>query len=233
MSLLFVALDSPKRERVLEWMGLLDDMERDFGYKVNLDFIVQNGGVGAIRDLPTTRPIFADMKMWNGVRTMVETCKALQDAGASFVSVYALAGVDMLTELREALSDLSHPIIKLLGLTVLTHYDDAYCREQFGMSLELTVSHLAEIAQNAGLHGIIVPGTALGAVKEFEIAKLVPAVRPLSYVEKRKDQKQTVSAQAATRAGADLLVCGSPVTKADDPRRALAEILEEVLAVAG
>lgn len=57
---------------------------------------------------------------------------------------------------------------------------------------------------------------------------LTPAVRPSNYLEKRLDQITTYPVVDAIRNGADFLVCGSPITKSEDPKESLRKILEEM-----
>lgn len=226
MSFLFVALDYPDFQHAYQMVRQLDSLEADFGYKLNLDFVVTNPGF-KVSDLETSRPAFADMKMWNGVRTMSEVCIALQGRGFEYTNIHSLCGLKMMRELSKSLENYS---IKIFGVTILTHYDDDYCVYLFGKSLEIEVCHLLQDINLSGLFGAILPGRFLKDAKRFlERGKtLVPAVRPDSYTEKRKDQLQTITAYNATLNGADYLVCGSPITKAENPRLALETLLDGI-----
>lgn len=226
MAFLFVALDYPDFQHTYHMIRQLDSLEADFGYKLNLDFIITNKTF-KVENLETNRPIFADMKMWNGVRTMTETCLALQHQGFKFTNIHSLCGLSMMRELSRNLKETK---IKVFGVTILTHYDDKYCVDHFGKSMEIVVCHLLQDINLSGLFGAILPGAMLNNAKRFlESGKtLVPAVRPNNYIEKRKDQLQTISATDASKKGADFLVCGSPITKADNPRKALEDILKEM-----
>ena len=226
MTSLFVALDYPDFQHAYNMVRILDGIEGDFGYKLNLDFIVTNTNF-RVQDLETTRPVFADMKMWNGVRTMTETCRNLQQRGFEFTNIHSLCGLEMMSELSSSLKDSS---IRIFGITILTHYDDEYCVNCFGKSMEIEVCHLLQDINLSGLFGAILPGQFLKEAKRFLRSgkTLVPAARPSNYAEKRKDQLQTISIQEATRDGADYLVCGSPITKSENPRVSLETILTEV-----
>ena len=152
----------------------------DFGFKVNLDYVLhpEKGLRETIGNITNWgRPSFVDLKMWNGSRTMMSVLETLAEMGVNYTNVYALAD-DLL---KRAVRVVAGSNTKVLGLTVLTHYDEAYCQKHFRRSLRDTVRHFAEVALEAGCHGIILPGTTLDVVRDLKTTKLVPGVRPVWY----------------------------------------------------
>jgi orotidine-5'-phosphate decarboxylase len=226
---LFVALDDldKKEKETLETAEKLSDIEGNFGFKVNLDYLLKygfdgfNSAVNKIRCL-LGRPIFADLKMWNGTRTMRSVIEMLVANEVDYLNVYALA--DNL--LPEAIKATEGSKTKVLGLTVLTHFSDEYCRKWFKRSLKETVRLTAEVAIERGCHGIILPGTALEVVQDLKTIKAVPGVRPKWFKDTR--HKEEIEPRIAVEKGADILVCGSPLMKATDKIEALKRILEEM-----
>jgi orotidine-5'-phosphate decarboxylase len=89
-----------------------------------------------------------------------------------------------------------------------------------------TVRHFAEIATAAGCHGIILPGTALKSVADLDTIKVVPGVRPTWYKDARHEEK--IKPRVAAEKGANVLVCGSPIMKSENPVDALQRILAEI-----
>jgi len=168
------------------------------------------------------RPVFADLKMWNGTRTMASVIRNLVDAGVDYLNVYALA--DSL--LPEAIKATEGSKTKVLGLTVLTHFSEDYCQKHFRRSLPETVSHFAKVAVLAGCHGIILPGTTLEAVADLDTIKVVPGVRPAWYKDTRHEEE--VEPRVAVEKGANILVCGSPIMKSGNPVESLRRILAEM-----
>lgn len=224
---LFVALDdlSSEEKRTLEIAGQLSKVVGDFGFKANLDYLLSpdkglRATLGGIQQFG--RPLFADLKMWNGTRTMASVIGTLVALGTDFLNVYALA--DGL--LPQAVQVTKGTNTKVLGLTVLTHFNEAYCQEHFRRSLRETVRHFAEVAIKAGCHGIILPGTTLEAVRGLETIKVVPGVRPVWYKDTRHEEE--VEPRVAIENGANILVCGSPIMKSDDPVGALQRLLVEI-----
>lgn len=221
---LFVALDGlvERPDETLQAARQLSESGGEFGFKINLDYVLQVGADPAVRIIKRLgRPIFTDLKMWNGTRTMASVIEQLVALGVDYLNVYALA--DNL--LPKAVKLTAGTSTKVLGLTVLTHFNEAYCQRHFRRSLPETVRHFAEVSIDAGCHGLILPGTTLGVVSDLETIKLVPGVRPSWYQDTRHEEE--ITPKAAKEKGADILVCGSPIMKAEDPAQALLSILSE------
>lgn len=222
---LFIALDGLTEGQALKRASELSKVEGNFGFKINLDYLLhsQKGlevTVGNIQQYE--QPIFADLKMWNGTRTMTEVIKNLVALKVNYLNVYALAD-DLLPK---AIKMTEGSNTKVLALTVLSHYTEAYCQKHFRRSLGEAVRHFAEVALEAGCHGIILPGTTLEIVQDLETIKVVPGIRPKWYTDAR--HKQAIEPRTAVEKGADILVCGSPILKSPNCIEALKKVLSEM-----
>ncbi len=228
---LFVGLDYENPYEAAEFAKELAQVKDDrFGFKINLDLFINcalNGDTEPLAIIDELgKPMFADFKMWNGRRTMTSIAQTAGVTGIDYFNVYSLAGGDFLEKVVEEANKKS---TKVLGVTVLTHYDDDYCQRMRGCSMEKAVRKDAEVAYDAGCHGIILPGTMLGEVRDLEMEKLVPAVRPDWYGKTGDNyQKQEFSVREAIEGGANLLVCSSPIRKSKDRKEALVKTLEEM-----
>ncbi|MBI2051133.1 MAG: orotidine 5'-phosphate decarboxylase [Parcubacteria group bacterium] len=224
---LFVALDGIKEKtrQTLEEVELFMAVDGDFGFKINLDYVLAVGCEAAVLAVGQFgRPIFVDLKMWNGGRTMASVVAGLAQLGVAYTNGYALADKELAHAVRAA----EGTNTEVLGLTVLTHYDDAYCRRHFLRSLLDTVGHLAKVALDAGCRGVILPGTTLGAVADIAIDPWVPGVRPPWYSDDRHSEE--ITPRAAKEAGVKAVVCGSPIMKSDDKVGALRAVLTDLAA---
>lgn len=225
--ILFVALDSLIKDPVntIELaQKLAGEVEGNFGFKVNVDYILKHG-TGVLKEITAIgKPVFADIKMWNGGRTMSDYAKELVDLGIDYFNIYALAD----KESEKVVKVLEGTETKLLMVSVLTHYDEAYCHQWFNRSLKQTIHFCAEIATQYKSNGIILPGTCLSAVEEFkELEKCVPGIRPAWFKDDRHSEEVTPS--EAINGGADILVCGSPVFKTEEgPISSLRKIIKEM-----
>jgi orotidine 5'-phosphate decarboxylase subfamily 1 len=224
---LYVAIDTPDLAKAEERARMVNDVEGDFGFKINLDLIVLNGGVGTVYNFREKfgRQIFPDLKMWNGGRTMSALAVGLAEAGASLTNIYAQSGVKFMRRVVNAVRESGHNM-DIFGLGVLTHYTDADCLRLYGRNLSDSVRYFAEETAVAELNGYIQPGTCLNRTNGMIFKRLVPAVRPAWYDDpKANDQEQDVTPEEAFSGGANIIICGSPIFKSPDPQEALAKIL--------
>lgn len=229
---LWIALDDLDRKKT-ETLDVAEQLvaavDGPFGFKVNLDYLLSptmslTAALAHVKQFG--RPVFADLKMWNGTRTMASVIRNLVDAGVDYLNVYALA--DSL--LPDAIKVTEGSKTKVLAVTVLTHFDEDYCKKWFRRSLQETVILGAEVARDRGCHGIILPGTALNAVNDMTIEKVALGVRLPWYPEDSRHQ-QEVEPGVAVRKGATGLVCGGPIMKSVE-KAAISnvEALQRVLA---
>ncbi|MFH1457625.1 MAG: orotidine-5'-phosphate decarboxylase [Candidatus Omnitrophota bacterium] len=136
------------------------------------------------------------------------------------MTLYTLGGLEMLREgVRGAENRAAELRIKkpfLVGVTVLTS-EVADVEE---------VLKRARIVKEAGLDGVVCSAHEAAAVKEAcgrDFIVVTPGIRPKGY--KTDDQKRKATAQEAIDAGADYLVVGRPILEAQDPLRAVQEII--------
>ncbi len=225
--LLMVALDDGEREKVPE-KAVAVAGEGNIGYKLNLDFFIPTDEAAFDYVLGLGKPVFVDLKMWNGKRTMKAVMGYIAGKeGVKFSNAYCHGGVKFLKDVKEVTEANG---TQLLGLTVLTHYTDEDCQRMYGRDVAGSVAMLASIGQEADVDGLILPGTTLHVVRDLDKLKTVPGIRPKWY-EKQKDnaQEQIVTPYDAVRDGADITVAGSPVFKSKfTPREALEKILSEM-----
>jgi len=143
---------------------------------------------------------------------MVAIVKKFVEFGVDIINVYAHVGEDILRELSLITRNTK---TKLFVLTVLTHYDDDYCNLIYRRTMNETVRMFAEIADRAGADGIILPPTCLNTVQDLKLLKMCPGIR-IDPSDRTNNQRQTSSVQNALENGADCLVIGTQITKADD-----------------
>jgi orotidine-5'-phosphate decarboxylase len=116
---------------------------------------------------------------------------------------------------------------KILGVTVLTSLSQADLEELgVGRSIEDQVVALAEMGKAAGLDGVVCSPLEARLIREVcgrEFLVVTPGIRPEGS--EPDDQSRTLSPKVALEAGADFLVVGRPIVKADDPLEAAENIL--------
>jgi orotidine-5'-phosphate decarboxylase len=230
----YVALDYDNfKENLALAHDLVEGVKSEgYGFKLNLDGVLNFGpdSPNACKIVSSfivlNCNIFVDLKMWNGGRTMENLAKGCADLGISIINAYPHAGNKFIERIKQALSGSR---TRLFTLTVLTHYTEEDTCGLYNLSLSDAVRMFVEMGLDYGADGIIVPGTQLLAVSDLEISKLVPAIRPSWYEDKKtNDQEQTVTPTEAVGRGANFLVVGSPIRKSKNPVEALEKILQEV-----
>jgi orotidine-5'-phosphate decarboxylase len=174
--------------------------------------------------------IFLDLKFHdipNTVAGAVRSAAALPKV--ELLTLHASGGPQMMRAAREALEPKSERPA-LLGVTILTSMDAA-CIASVGLSgtpAERALA-LAQLAKESGLDGVVASAYEVAAIRKAcgpEFLIVVPGVRPASA--DLNDQSRVATPAEATRAGANYLVVGRPITAAPDPREAAAAILAEI-----
>ena len=110
----------------------------------------------------------------------------------------------------------------IIGVTRLTS-------DRNDEATEKDVLQAARLAKDAGLDGVVCSALEAGRIrKEFDKDFLIitPGIRPKGYPS--DDQARVATAKEAVEAGADFIVVGRPVIKADDPRKAAENIVKEI-----
>lgn len=232
--LIYAALDYDSQKENLAYAGnLVQGVDSDkYGFKINLDSVAHFSSSAAnpyshVKQVMSLgKPVFVDLKMWNGGRTMENVAKGCADLGVSIINMYAHAGRKFVERVKRSLEGSN---TKLFTLTVLTHYTDSDAQEIYGCSLSEAVQRLAKIGIEGGADGLILPGNQLEYFRSSPLEKLCPAIRPLWFEDtKANDQEQTITPYEAVSGGADIIVVGSPIRRSKSPSEALIKIIEEI-----
>lgn len=175
--------------------------------------------------------VFLDLKYHdipNTVAGAVETAAAM---GVDMLNLHASGGFEMMRAAAEAASrSSSRP--KLLAVTALTSLDAVGLEKIYGplsLSLEGLVVRLASLAHQAGLDGVVASPREISFIRERlggDFIILTPGIRPSGSPP--DDQSRTATPSEAVSRGADFLVVGRPITRAQDPLQAARKILSEI-----
>jgi len=207
------------------------------GFKIGLQLFGRHGAE-AVRMIAPHGDIFLDLKFHDIPNTVAGAASAISALGVRWFTVHASGGVRMMQCAVEAAAEtaaaarLETPGV--LAVTVLTSHDDAEL-EAIGMAgpSDQAVLRLAELARQAGVAGAVCSPREVAAVRErFPGATLmVPGIRPAASAVRNDDQSRVATPSTALRDGANLLVVGRPITRADDPRAAAQAIANELARV--
>lgn len=216
---LYVAIDTPDLQKA---EALARQVRNHVGgLKLGLEFFCANGHHGVHQMAKIGLPIFLDLKLHDIPNTVAKAVQALHPLEPAILTVHAAGGRAMLEDAKAAAG--SHT--KVVAVTVLTSLDDADLLDigVGGRAMD-QVSRLADLAQSAGLDGIVCSGEEVGVARAAwpQGFFVVPGVRPAGGA--MADQKRAVTPREALDRGASILVVGRPISLAADPDLAAREI---------
>tara|TARA_B100000768_G_C11198308_1_gene340546 strand:+ start:35 stop:709 length:675 start_codon:yes stop_codon:yes gene_type:complete len=219
---IFVACDVSGQKEILE---LLSKIHKEIsGIKIGLQYITQHSPE-EIKELSKfNKPIFYDGKFFDIKNTLVESVKSLKNLNISYATVHLLNGLTALKAANEAANDIN---IKLLGVSVLTSFDNKELEHLgFKDQVEKQVLRLIKIADEANLYGVICSPLEIKIIKKVapSLKCFTPGIR---QDEDKNDQKRTLNAKQALEAGSDCLIIGRPITNGD-PKKNIQKILSSI-----
>jgi len=221
---LIVALDLPETDDARKLVADLDDSVGF--YKIGLELFM-TGDAFALADelVEQGKEVFVDLKLFDVPNTVAGAVSRLQRRNVTFATVHG--NQNMLAAACEQKGSL-----KVLGVTVLTSLDEDDLRDLgFQCSPRELVLSRAKRAIEVGCDGVVSSGLeapALRADLGQNFMVVCPGIRPVANVD---DQKRTVDVGQAFRNGADYIVVGRPIVKAESPRRAAEDVQQKIAAV--
>jgi len=223
---IIIALDV---ESAAEARALVEQIgdQADF-YKVGLELFTV-AGMDFVRELiGLGKNVFLDLKLYDIGETVKRTVAQVARTGVRFLTVHSPSAV-----MRAAVEGRGSSTLKLLAVTVLTSFDQ---RDVDDMGYSRTLSDLVEWrvrkAMEAGVDGLVgspLEARAIRAAAGPSAILVTPGVR--SAGASKGDQKRVATPAEAIRDGADYLVIGRQVTRAQDPAAAVRLILDELQTV--
>ncbi|NCP18780.1 MAG: orotidine-5'-phosphate decarboxylase [Erythrobacter sp.] len=219
----YLALDLPRLDAA---RALAEKVKGHVGgIKLGLEFFCAHGHHGVHEIATVGLPIFLDLKFHDIPNTVAGAMQAIHVLEPAIVTVHASGGRAMMEDAKAAAGEHT----KVVAVTMLTSLDERdLARTGVSGSAHDQVLRLADLAQDAGLDGIVCSGHEVGEVhKRWKQGFfVVPGLRPAGSAV--GDQKRVVTPRQARDDGASVLVIGRPISKADDPLAA-AKAIEETL----
>lgn len=167
--------------------------------------------------------VFADPKLHDIPNTVANRIKHYVDAGADFITVHASGGITMMEAAKENAGD-----SKILAVTILTSISGPDCEKLFGDEVPYMVKSLALDAVRAKVDGIVCSPQEVDFIaKDLNLFKVIPGIRPEWY-QTADDQNRVATPKQAMERGADYLVIGRPILKAENKLEAVKKTLEEI-----
>lgn len=207
---LIFPLDVESLEQALPWVERLRGSVGVF--KVGLELFSAAGpeAVGAMRDLGLD--VFCDLKLHDIPTTVGRAARVLGALGARYLTIHTAGGPHMLRAgvdgFCQGAAEAGLPEPVPLGVTVLTSEPEA------GVHL---LHQRVALGLEAGCGGFVCAAPDIAAIRQLAPRAVLatPGIRPAGAP--ADDHGRVATPAAALAAGADLLVVGRAVTRADDP----------------
>lgn len=174
--------------------------------------------------------LFLDLKFHDIPNTVAKACTAASNLGVWMLNVHASGGLPMMQAAREGI-DKSHHNPYLIAVTVLTSMNQEVFNQ---LSIHKTIAEqvldLAKLTKKAGLNGVVCSAMEAQTLRQnlgADFCLVTPGIRPSDS--NQDDQSRVVTPQDAINSGASYLVIGRPITKAQNPLKALENIVQSIV----
>lgn len=230
-SRIFVALDVPDIDSARIITNELGASGCSF--KIGME-LFYGGGAPLVRELVDAgNLVFLDLKLHDIPNTVSGALRSLAGLGAQVVNLHASGGGQMMRAARKAADEAG--IDALIAVTILTSLGDQDLKDLgFAHTTKGEVLQLARLANEAGLDGVVCSPREIRVLRDEigdDFLLITPGIRPGWAA--ADDQKRIMTPAEAFELGTSAIVIGRPVTKADSPRDALKQIIDEIGTVAG
>jgi orotidine-5'-phosphate decarboxylase len=223
-----IALDFPAKDKALEFLGRFGE-KRPF-VKIGMELFYAEGPQ-LVRELKERgHRIFLDLKLHDIPNTVKSAMAVLSRLNADICNLHAGGTVNMMKAALEGLTrpDGTRPL--LIAVTQLTSTDQESMERDLLIKepIDKVVMHYALCAKEAGLDGVVCSPLEAGKVHEVCGSGFLTVTPGVRFAESDTgDQKRVMTPAAAKEAGADYIVVGRPITRAEDPLAAYERCLKE------
>jgi orotidine-5'-phosphate decarboxylase len=225
---LIVALDLPSVEEAEAMVTRLGDSV--CFYKIGYQLGFAGGLPFAAGLIAAGKQVFLDFKLHDIGNTVQKGVESVAGLGATFLTVHAFPQT-----MRAAVEGKRGSALRILGVTVLTSYDDSdLAAAGYDMSVSELAATRAQQARDIGVDGLICSAEEVVRLRDIAgpgMSLVTPGIRPAGSA--TGDQKRVMTPARAIEAGADYLVVGRPVVAAADPKRVADDIVAEIEQASG
>jgi orotidine-5'-phosphate decarboxylase len=194
-------------------------------YKIGMELYAAAGSDFVRELIDLGKDVFLDMKFYDIGETVKRATAVVARTGARFLTVHGSMSI-----MRAAVEGRGDSPLRLLGVTVLTSFDEQDMRDLgFPCEPDTLVVHRALNAKDAGMDGVVASPLEVASLRRVigrDMLLVTPGVR--SSGSSRGDQKRVATPAEAMRDGASHLVIGRQVTRAADPVAAVRHIRAEI-----
>ncbi|MEO0088218.1 MAG: orotidine-5'-phosphate decarboxylase [candidate division WOR-3 bacterium] len=183
--------------------------------------------------------VFLDLKFFDIPSIVEKACESCLKWQVDMFNLHILGGYEMLKRTVDFVFNYcerkkikERP--KIIGVTLLTSFKEYSLLETLNIKEENfqdMVIKLALIAKKANLDGVVASPRDIKRIKEEcgkDFLVVSPGIRIPEIEIPKDDQQRTLTPGEAAEAGADYIVIGRPILKAEDPIELILKIKEEI-----
>ncbi|HAT1659620.1 TPA: orotidine-5'-phosphate decarboxylase [Legionella pneumophila] len=225
---LIVALDFDNQDNALQ---LVDKLDPDHcALKVGSELFTLLGPQFVKELVRREFKVFLDLKFHDIPNTVAKACHSAAELGVWMINVHAIGGLRMLQAAKESLKAYGQNRPLLIAVTVLTSFEEAELASVgISNSLPEQATHLAMLAREAGLDGVVSSAHEVKIIKQKcgeNFITVTPGIRLPNNL--KNDQSRIMTPQQAIREGSDFLVIGRPITQASNPYEVVSALLRDL-----
>lgn len=229
---LIVALDYPRADRAMELVDSLQGLPVIF--KVGFELFMA-GGSDVVRELVHRKNrVFLDLKFHDIPNTVARAARQAALLHVDMFTLHLAGGSHMVRAVAQELSDIPELRPRILGVSVLTSFDDVRWAEVskaltgHAVDVSDSVNGLVEHAPSWGVDGVVCSALELPSIRTAYpgLYTVVPGIRPEGAA--ANDQVRIMTPAQARQAGASAIVMGRPITEAQDPRAVVESVLRDL-----
>lgn len=228
-----LALDFDNEKEALNMVRKLKDHVGMF--KVGKQLFTKYGPQIVKKIKKTGAGVFLDLKFHDIPNTVAMASREAVMLGVDMFNIHASGGSEMIKAsalaTKKTAKELGVKKPILLAVTVLTSIDDYTLKNEINVKTGAAaqVRKLALLTEQSSADGVVASPKEISIIRKECSAKfkiLTPGIRP--EWASTDDQKRIMTPSMALKEGADYIVIGRPVTKAENPVEAAKKISEEI-----
>ena len=179
--------------------------------------------------------VFLDLKLHDIPNTVKKSMEVLGAYGVDMVNIHAAGGIEMMKAAKAGLMLGAARFAdkpKLIAVTQLTSTDEDTMHNELLIDkpLDEVVRQYALNAKEAGCDGVVCSAFEAADIHKVcgdDFLTVTPGIRITK--DGSDDQKRVMTPSEAKAAGSNYIVVGRPITAADKPSEAYAEVVEAFL----
>ena len=226
---LCLSLDLSTAEENLELVKQIKDF--DVWLKVGFRSYIRDGKK-FLEDLKAINPnfkIFLDLKLYDIPNTMADAAEEISNFGlVDMFNVHASSGTEAMKTVMNRIKNIPNkPLV--LAVTALTSFDNKSFNAIYNEDISTKAIQFARDTYSSGVDGVVCSAYESLDIKNNtskEFITLCPGIRP--FGEDSGDQKRVADIAFSKENLVDFIVVGRPIYKAENPKKVVEKILENI-----